>query len=74
VIGLEGLLSRVRRLGQLARALAKEAGVIGEANDPLFYLERLAYPQPCTTRSPAGGRAGRAGVGGPADQGARGTD
>ncbi len=43
MIGLDGVQSRVRRLDELARALAKESRLIADAQDPLLYLERLAY-------------------------------
>jgi hypothetical protein len=35
--------ARARRLDRLVRGLRKEVVVIGEADDPLLYLERLAY-------------------------------
>jgi hypothetical protein len=34
---------RIERLEQLSRALAKEIVVIGEADDPLLYVERRDY-------------------------------
>ena len=43
MIGLPEVLARVRRLDELARGLAREAAVMGEAQDPLLYLERRAY-------------------------------
>ncbi len=42
MIGLDGLLSRVRRLDEPSRALARESHLIGKATGPLLYLERLA--------------------------------
>ncbi len=43
MITLDGVESRVRRLDELARALTKETRLIGDAQDPLLYLERPAY-------------------------------
>ncbi len=54
--GLDGLPSRVRSLDGLARARARESRLIGEGNDPLLYLERLAYL-----------RAGHQAIAGPED-------
>jgi hypothetical protein len=34
---------RIERLEQLSRALAKEIVVIGQADDPLLYVERRDY-------------------------------
>ena len=44
--GLDGLLSRVRRLDERARALAKESKSIGGAKDPLLYLEPVMHLSP----------------------------
>lgn len=37
------LRARIRRLGELARGLAKEVMLWKEGNDPLLYPERQAY-------------------------------
>jgi hypothetical protein len=34
---------RIERIEQLGRALAKEIVIIGEADDPLLYVERRDY-------------------------------
>lgn len=38
-----GVSTRIQRLDELARGLAKEVVVWREGNDPLLYLERKAY-------------------------------
>jgi hypothetical protein len=40
---LHDVLSRVARLDELARGLAKETVVVQECNDPLLYRERQDY-------------------------------
>jgi hypothetical protein len=40
---VDNLAARARRLDRLALGLMKEVAVIREADDPLLYLERLAY-------------------------------
>jgi hypothetical protein len=40
---VDNLEARARRLDLLVRGLMKEVVVIREADDPLLYLERLAY-------------------------------
>jgi hypothetical protein len=37
------IAARVERLDQLSRGLARQISMIGEANDPMLYLERKAY-------------------------------
>jgi hypothetical protein len=39
----EQVSQRIERLEQLSRALAKEIVVIGDADDPLLYVERRDY-------------------------------
>jgi hypothetical protein len=40
---VDNLAARARRLDRLVRGFMKEAVLIGDADDPLLYLERLAY-------------------------------
>ena len=40
---LRAIAARVRRLDELARGLAKELTLIGDADDPLLHVERRAY-------------------------------
>ena len=42
-MNLTDLRSRVRRLDELARGLAKEVSLWKGGDDPLLYLERKAY-------------------------------
>jgi len=43
MITREGVEARLPRLERLSAGLAKELVVIGEAQDPLLYIERRAY-------------------------------
>jgi hypothetical protein len=43
VLSIDDLRSRARRLEELTRGLAREIAVVGDADDPLLYLERRAY-------------------------------
>jgi hypothetical protein len=43
VLTLSDLISRIGRLDELTRGLAKEVLLWKEATDPLLYLERKAY-------------------------------
>jgi hypothetical protein len=43
MLTLDDMRARRRRLGERSRGLMKERAIIREANDPLLYLERLAY-------------------------------
>ena len=43
MITLADLTTRVRRLEQLTRGLAKEVVLWKKGDDPLFFLERKAY-------------------------------
>jgi hypothetical protein len=40
---VDNLAARARRLGRLAMGLMREVVLIRQADDPLLYLERLAY-------------------------------
>jgi hypothetical protein len=40
---VDNLAARARRLDHLVRGFMKEAVLIGEADDPLLYLERQDY-------------------------------
>jgi hypothetical protein len=40
---VDNLTARARRLDRLVQGFTKEVVVIREADDPLLYLERLAY-------------------------------
>ncbi len=51
MIDLGRVLSRVRRLDELARALARESRLIGEGNDPLLYLGGWRTREPSMTPS-----------------------
>jgi hypothetical protein len=42
-MNLTDLKTRVRRLDELARGLAKEVALWKKGSDPLMYLERKAY-------------------------------
>jgi hypothetical protein len=43
MIDLNGIATRIRRLEELTRALAKEVVLWKQAHDPLLYVERRAY-------------------------------
>jgi hypothetical protein len=43
VLTADDVRRRMGRLEALARGLAKEIAVVGDADDPLLYLERRAY-------------------------------
>jgi hypothetical protein len=43
MVTTEQVRARVRRLEELARGLAKEVAVVGDADDPMLYLERRKY-------------------------------
>jgi hypothetical protein len=42
-MNLKDMTSRVQRLDELSRGLAKEATLRRQGNDPLLFLERKAY-------------------------------
>jgi hypothetical protein len=43
VIDEAAIQTRLERLDELARGLAKEVAILRKADDPLLYLERRAY-------------------------------
>jgi hypothetical protein len=53
---VDNLAARARRLDRLAMGLMKEVVLMREADDPLLYLERLAYVE--ALRRPVAGLEG----------------